>query len=42
MYLAYIQDGNKPSKLLFQKLGFEDVTDEYMGGPDVRFYYLEI
>lgn len=40
--LAYIQDGNRPSKQLFQKLGFEDVTDEYMGGPDVRFYHLEI
>jgi RimJ/RimL family protein N-acetyltransferase len=40
--LAYIQDGNQPSKELFKKLGFEDVTDEYMGGPDVRFYHLEI
>jgi RimJ/RimL family protein N-acetyltransferase len=40
--LAYIQDGNQPSKQLFKKLGFEDVTDEYTGGPDVRFYHLEI
>jgi RimJ/RimL family protein N-acetyltransferase len=42
LVLAYIQDGNLPSKLLLQKLGFEDVTEEYMGGPDVRFYHLEI
>jgi len=42
LVLAYIQDGNVPSKLLLQKLGFEDVTEEYMGGPDVRFYHLEI
>ncbi|MBK8547785.1 MAG: GNAT family N-acetyltransferase [Saprospiraceae bacterium] len=42
LVLAYTQDGNKPSKLLFQKLGFEDVTDKYMGGPDMRFYHLEI
>ncbi len=40
LVLAYIQDGNLASKLLLQKLGFEDVTNEYMGGPDVRFYHL--
>ncbi len=42
LVLAYTQDGNLASKLLLQKIGFEDVTDEYMGGPDVRFYHLEI
>ncbi|MGB4958541.1 MAG: GNAT family N-acetyltransferase [Saprospiraceae bacterium] len=42
LVLAYTQDGNQPSKHMLKKLGFEDVTDEYMGGSDVRFYHLEI
>lgn len=38
IFLAYTSDSNTASKRLLNKLGFQDVTYQYMCGPDIRYY----
>ncbi|MEY3421433.1 MAG: hypothetical protein RIR48_1725 [Bacteroidota bacterium] len=42
LLLAYTHDSNPASKRLLTKLGFQDVTDQYICGPDIRYFSLEV
>ncbi len=38
--LAYTHDSNPASKKILTKLGFQDVTGQYICGPDIRYFGL--
>lgn len=38
--LAYTHDSNPASKKILAKLGFQDVTGQYICGPDIRYFAL--